>query len=235
MIIIDGVSKHFNGCCAVNNLSLRVEPGEIFALVGPNGAGKTTMIKMMVGLLRPDGGKILLADYDTVGEPMKAKSILGYVPDKPFLYGKLTMKEFMFFVSAIRKMPRTLAVARTESLFDTFGIRDIENDLIEGLSRGLRQRLVFSAALIHSPKVLLIDEPFTGLDAFGVRTLREILERLSLEGVSVFLATHSLHLAEDLCHRVGFIKKGQLLATRKKEEIKNVEGGLEAFFLRLGS
>jgi ABC-2 type transport system ATP-binding protein len=235
MIIIDGVSKHFNGFCAVNNFSLRVEPGEIFALVGPNGAGKTTMIKMMVGLLRPDGGNILLADYDTVREPIKAKSILGYVPDKPFLYGKLTAREFMFFVSSIRKMPRTLAVARTESLFDTFGIRDIEDDLIEGLSRGLRQRLVFSAALINSPKILLIDEPFTGLDAFGVRTLREILGRLSLEGVSVFLATHSLHLAEDLCHRVGFIKKGELLATRNKEEIKNIEGGLEAFFLRLGS
>jgi ABC-2 type transport system ATP-binding protein len=234
MILIDGVSKSFNGVYAVNNFSLAVEPGEIFGLVGPNGAGKTTTIKMMTGLLSPDKGKILLCNHDIVREPIRAKSVLGYVPDKAFLYEKLTLKEFMFFVSAIHNVSRTPALARIESLFDTFGIMDIENELIEGLSQGLRQRLVFSAALVHDPKVLLIDEPFTGLDAFGVRTLRETLGRLSLEGVSVFLATHSLHLAEDLCHRVGFIGNGALVAIRKKEEIKSMEGGLEGFFMRLG-
>jgi ABC-2 type transport system ATP-binding protein len=233
MILIDGVSKSFNGVYAVNDFSLAVEPGEIFGLVGPNGAGKTTTIKMMTGLLSPDKGKILLDNRDIVREPIKAKSVLGYVPDKAFLYEKLTLKEFMFFVSAIHNVPRPTALARIESLFDTFGIMDIENELIEGLSQGLRQRLVFSAALVHDPKVLLIDEPFTGLDAFGVRTLRETLGRLSLEGVSVFLATHSLHLAEDLCHRVGFIKDGTLVAIREKEEIKSMEGGLEGLFMRL--
>jgi ABC-2 type transport system ATP-binding protein len=233
MILIEGVSKSFSGVYAVSDFSLAVEPGEIFGLVGPNGAGKTTTIKMMTGLLSPDKGKILLDNRDIVREPIEAKSVLGYVPDKAFLYEKLTLKEFLFFVSAIHRVPRPTALARIDSLFDTFGIGDIENELIEGLSQGLRQRLVFSAALVHDPKVLLIDEPFTGLDAFGVRTLRETLVRLSLEGVSVFLATHSLHLAEDLCHRVGFIKEGTLFAIRKKEEIKSVEGGLEGLFMRL--
>lgn len=234
MIIIDGVSKSFNGVCVVNSFSLTVGPGEIFGLVGPNGAGKTTTIKMMTGLLSPDNGKILLGNHDIVREPITAKSVLGYVPDKAFLYEKLTLKEFMFFVSAIHHMSRTEALARIRFLFETFGIMDMENELIEGLSQGLRQRLVFSAALVHAPKVLLIDEPFTGLDAFGVRTLREIMGRLSLEGVSVFLATHSLHLAEDLCHRVGFISRGSLVAVREREEIKSTEGGLEGFFMSLG-
>ena len=234
MIIIDGITKSFKGFCAVDNFSLQVDPGEIFGLVGPNGAGKTTTIKMMTGLLIPDKGKILLDNHDIVKEPIKAKSVMGYVPDKAFLYGKLTLREFMFFVAAIHGMPGTAAITKIEALFDTFGIRDLENELIERLSRGLRQRLVFSAALVHSPKVLLIDEPFTGLDAFGVRTLKEVLGRLSLEGVSVFLATHSLHLAEDLCHRIGFIKKGKLVAVRKREEIKGMEGGLEGFVVRLG-
>ena len=160
MIIIDGVSKSFNGVCVVNNFSLTVGPGEIFGLVGPNGAGKTTTIKMMAGLLSPDNGKILLGGHDIVREPIRAKSVLGYVPDKAFLYEKLTLKEFMFFVCAIHNVSRTPALARIESLFDTFGIRDMENELIEGLSQGLRQRLVFSASLVHAPKVLLIDEPF---------------------------------------------------------------------------
>lgn len=234
MIIIDDITKFFKDFRAVDNFSLQVEAGEIFGLVGPNGAGKTTTIKMMTGLLIPDKGKILLDGHDIVREPLKAKSVLGYVPDKAFVYGKLTLREFMFFVAAIHGMPRTTAIAKTDALFDTFGIRDLENELIESLSRGLRQRLVFSAALVHSPRVLLIDEPFTGLDAFGVRTLREVMGRLSLEGVSVFLATHSLHLAEDLCHRIGFIKKGKLVAIKKREEIKKMEGGLEGFVVRLG-
>ncbi|MEJ2683387.1 MAG: ABC transporter ATP-binding protein [Candidatus Sulfobium sp.] len=234
MIIIDGVSKSFNGFHAVKDFSLAVGPGEIFGLVGPNGAGKTTTIKMMTGLLSPDKGKILLVNHDIVSEPTKAKSVLGYVPDKAFLYEKLTLKEFMFFVSAIHNVSRSGALSRIESLFDTFGIRDMEDELIEGLSRGLRQRLVFCAALVHDPKVLLIDEPFTGLDAFGVRTLGEIMGRLSLKGVSVLLATHSLHLAEDLCHRIGFIRGGTLVSINEKEEIKGMEGGLEGLFMRLG-
>lgn len=234
MILVDGVSKSFNGSPAVRDFSLTVSPGEIFGLVGPNGAGKTTTIKMMTGLLMPDKGKIFLAGHDIVREPMEAKSALGYVPDKAFLYEKLTLKEFMFFVSAIHKLSRAEALSRTGALFDTFGIRDIENELIEGLSRGLLQRLAFSAALVHDPRVLMIDEPFTGLDAFGVKTLREVIGSLSLKGVSVFLATHSLHLAEDLCHRIGFIRDGSLVSISRKEEIKGMEGGLEGLFMRLG-
>lgn len=234
MIVIDSVSKSFNGIPAVDDFSLTVGAGEIFGLVGPNGAGKTTTIKMMTGLLSPDRGKILLGSHDIVREPMTAKSVLGYVPDRAFLYEKLTVKEFMFFFSAIRQIDPALAIPRIEDLLDTFGIGDVENELIEGLSQGLRQRVVFSSALIHNPEVLLIDEPFTGLDPFGVKTIREIMGRLSIEGVTVFLATHSLHIAEDLCHRVGFINKGRLAAIREKEEIKKMEGGLEGFFMKLG-
>lgn len=234
MITIDNVSKSFDGMRAVKGLSVSVTNGEVFGLVGPNGAGKTTTIRMMTGLLRPDSGKILIGSYDIVEEPVKAKSILGYVPDKAFLYEKLTAREFLVFISSIYNVEKPEAMTRIEKLLVIFGIKEIEDELIESFSQGMRQRLLFASALIHNPEVLLIDEPFMGLDPFGIRMLKDVIRELSSKGVTIFLATHSLHIAEELCHRVGFINKGSLITIKNREEIKGIEGGLEGLFLKLG-
>lgn len=235
MIILDNISKSFNATHAVKNVSLTVSTGEIFGIVGPNGAGKTTTIRMMTGLLTPDEGKIVIRNYDIVKEPIKAKSILGYVPDKAFLYEKLTAKEFLIFISSIYSIPKSEALSSIDEMLELFGIRDVEDELIESFSQGMRQRLLFASALIHRPEVFLIDEPFMGLDPFGVRMLKGVIKDLSSKGVTIFLATHSLHIAEELCHRVGFINKGSIISIKTKEEIKGMEGGLEGLFLKMGS
>lgn len=232
MIILDKVSKSFNGKWAVKRLDLRVNKGEVFGLLGPNAAGKTTTIKMMTGLLRPTEGKILINGYDIVKEPIKAKSIFGYVPDKAFLYEKLKGREFLKFVASIHGIEKSTAIKRIDELLELFGIKEIEEELIESYSQGMRQRLLFLSALIHNPQVLLIDEPFVGLDPFGVMMIKDMIRRLRLEGVTIFLATHSLHIAEELCERVGLISKGSLISIKNKEEI-TTEGGLEKLFLKI--
>jgi ABC-2 type transport system ATP-binding protein len=234
MIQLTNISKSFNSIHAVKNLSITVNKGEVFGLVGPNGAGKTTTIKIMTGLLRPDDGSVSIGGYSIVDEPMKAKSILGYVPDRAFLYEKLTAREFLKFISSLYNIEKTEALRRIETLAGIFGITDIEDELIEGFSQGMRQRLLFASALIHDPEVLLIDEPFMGLDPFGVRMLKGYIRDLSSKGITVFLVTHSLHIAEEVCYRVGFINKGTLTSIRTTDEIKNIEGGLEGLFLSMG-
>lgn len=232
MIVLDRVSKSFNGKWAVKGLDLRVNKGEVFGLLGPNAAGKTTTIKMMTGLLRPTEGKILINGYDIVKEPIKAKSIFGYVPDKAFLYEKLKGREFLKFVASIHGIEKSTAIKKIDELLELFGIKEIEEELIESYSQGMRQRLLFLSALIHNPQVLLIDEPFVGLDPFGVMMIKDMIRRLRLEGVTIFLATHSLHIAEELCERVGLISKGSLISIKNKEEI-TTEGGLEKLFLKI--
>lgn len=235
MITLNNISKSFGGMRAVRDLSVIINNGEIFGLVGPNGAGKTTTIKMMTGILRPDKGKILINKYDITEDPIKAKAILGYVPDKAFLYEKLTAREFLIFIASMYGIEKSEALTGIEKLLDVFGIKDIEDELIESFSQGMRQRLLFTSALIHNPEALLIDEPFMGIDPFGVRMLKGVITELSAKGVTIFLATHSLHIAEDLCHRVGFINKGSLISIKDREEIKGIEGGLEGLFLKMGS
>jgi ABC-2 type transport system ATP-binding protein len=234
MITFDSVSKSFNGKWAVKGLDLRVDKGEVFGLLGPNAAGKTTTIRMMTGLLRPTEGKILIGGYDIVKEPIKAKSIFGYVPDKAFLYEKLKGREFLKFIASIHGIEKSTAIKRIDELLVLFGIKEIEEELIESYSQGMRQRLLFLSALIHNPQVLLIDEPFVGLDPFGVMMIKDMIKRLRLEGVTIFLATHSLHIAEELCERVGLISKGSLISIKNKEEI-TTEGGLEKLFLKINS
>lgn len=234
MIILEGVSKSFDGKWAVKGLDLCVNKGEVFGLLGPNAAGKTTTIKMMVGLLRPTEGRVIIDGYDIVKEPIKAKSILGYVPDKAFLYEKLTGREFLTFVASLHGIEKLQASKRIDELLVAFGIRDIEEELIESYSQGMRQRLLFLSALIHNPQVLLIDEPFVGLDPFGIMMLKDMIRKLSSDGVTVFLATHSLHIAEELCKRIGLMNKGSLLGIKNKEEIVG-EGGLEGLFFKIRS
>ncbi|MBI5187649.1 MAG: ABC transporter ATP-binding protein [Nitrospirae bacterium] len=230
MITLDNIGKSFGGKWAVRRLSITINDGEVFGLLGPNAAGKTTIIKMMTGLLRPTEGKILIRGYDIVKEPMKAKSIIGYVPDKAFFYEKLTGREFLLFIASIHGLGKMEALSRIEELINTFGIKDIENELIESYSQGMRQRLLFASSLIHNPEVLIIDEPFVGIDPSGMRRLKGVIKDLSSEGTIIFLATHSLHIAEELCNRVGVIDKGSLIALKNRDEIRGIEGGLEGLF-----
>jgi len=232
MVALENIGKSFDGKWAVKGLNLQVNRGEVFGLLGPNAAGKTTTIRMMTGLLRPTEGKILIGGYDIVKEPIKAKSVFGYVPDKAFLYEKLKGREFLKFVASIHGIEKSTAIKKIEELIGIFGIKEIEEELIESYSQGMRQRLLFLSALIHNPRVLIIDEPFVGLDPFGVMMLKDMIKRLRLDGVTIFLATHSLHIAEELCERVGLISKGSLISIKNKEEI-TTEGGLEKLFLKI--
>jgi ABC-2 type transport system ATP-binding protein len=230
MIKLEKVSKSFGNTEATRNISLTVASGEIFGLVGPNGAGKTTTIRMMTGLIRPDSGRICFGEYDIVRDPIRAKASFGYVPDRSFLYEKLTAREFLYFVASLYGLKKKEAAERGEKLLDLFGISDAADELIEGFSQGMRQRLLFASALVHDPEALIIDEPFIGLDPFGVRTLISVLRELSEKGTGIFLATHSLHIAEEVCHRVGLIKKGALITIKDRDELHGIEGGLEGFF-----
>jgi ABC-2 type transport system ATP-binding protein len=231
MIVLDSVGKSFQGKWAVRGLNLTVHKGELFGLLGPNAAGKTTTIKMMTGLLKPTEGKILIHGYDIVKDPLQAKAVCGYVPDKPFLYERLKGREFLVFIASLYGVEKSRALTRIDELLVQFGIKDIGDDLIESYSQGMRQRLLFLSALVHNPSVLFIDEPFVGLDPYGVTMLKEIMLRMSSEGVTIFLATHSLHIAEELCERVGLIRKGSLLSIKNREEILS-EGGLLNVFLK---
>jgi len=234
MIQLNHISKSFDGIYAVKDLSVRVSKGEVFGLVGPNGAGKTTTIKILTSLLRPDEGSVFMGGYSIIDEPIRAKSILGYVPDRAFLYEKLTAREFLKFIASLYGIEKSEGLQRIETLADTFGISDIKDELIESFSQGMRQRLLFASALIHDPDVLLIDEPFMGLDPFGVRMLKGFIRDLGEKGVTIFLVTHSLHIAEEICDRIGFINKGTLTSIRTAEEIRNIDGGLEGLFLSMG-
>lgn len=232
MITLEGLGKSFNGLWAVRNLSLEIPEGEIFGLVGPNGAGKTTAIRMMTGLLIPTEGRAIIGGHDMNKEPLKAKSRIGYVPDRAFFYEKLSAYEFLSFVCSVYGMQKNDARRKIDGLLTEFGLGGREADLIESYSQGMKQRLLFASALVHSPGVIIIDEPFVGLDPFGVILIKDKIRALSNEGMAVFLATHSLHIAGELCHRVGLIKEGTVTALKSMDEIRSSDGGLEEFFLR---
>ena len=237
LIDIKDLTKKFGALAAVDNLSLSVEAGEIFAFLGPNGAGKTTTLKMMAGLIRPTSGSVSLMGYDVQKHPVEAKRALGYVPDRPFVYEKLTAIEFMRFVGGLYSMPEDKVEADSLGLLKTFGLSDWASELIEGFSHGMRQRLVMSAALLHEPLALVVDEPLVGLDPRGVRLLRDVFLGLKARGAAVFMSTHSLDLAERIADRIGIINRGRLIAVGTVEEIKaraSLTGsGLEEVFLRL--
>jgi ABC-2 type transport system ATP-binding protein len=234
MLLLENIGKVFGRKWAVRGLNLHVDKGEIFGLLGPNAAGKTTTIKIMTGLLRPTEGKSILNGYDIVQQPIQAKSTFGYVPDKAFLYEKLKGHEFLKFVASIHNLEKTAAMDKIRGLTELFVIQEIQDELIESYSQGMRQRLLFVSALLHDPQILFIDEPFVGLDPYGVIMIKEVIKGLSLQGISIFLATHSLHIAEELCERVGIINRGSLITIKKKIEIMT-EGGLQEVFMKATS
>jgi ABC-2 type transport system ATP-binding protein len=210
MIEFDHVSRTYGSKVAVSDLTLAIPRGELFALLGPNGAGKTTTIRMLVGLLQPSRGAIRVCHADVVRDPRTAHLHVGYVPDEPCLYDKLTGREFLWFIADMFGTPRHLAAARIDREIDHFELAEFADDLAESYSLGMKQRLVFAAALLHDPDVLVLDEPMVGLDPRSVRIVKDLLRTRASEGMTVFMSTHTLAMAEEMADRVGIMVRGQL-------------------------
>jgi len=220
MIEMEHVSKNFGAVEAVKDLSLIVPKGELFCFLGPNGAGKTTTIKMLCGLLRPSSGAIRIDGKDLQSHAVEVRSVTGYIPDFPFMYDRLTATEFYQFTGELYHIPRDRVSARLEESFERFGLLDYRHTLIKDLSHGLRQRLIYTVTLLHTPKVLFVDEPFIGLDPHSIRLIKDLLRAQVQAGITVFLTTHILALIEDLANRIGIIVDGELVACGTMDELK---------------
>ena len=227
--------KKFGDKDAVNGVNLDVCGGEIFGFLGPNGAGKTTTIKMICGLLRPTAGTAFVGGFDIQHQSIQAKSILGYVPDEPMLYDKLSAREFLGFVADLYNVSVKQAEHRAEELLKLLDLADDADNLIEGFSHGMRQKTAIAGALMHDPKVLVLDEPTAGLDPKSARLIKDILRQLAERGAAVFLSTHILEIAERMCDRIGIIDHGNLIAIGTVDELRAGKSGqsLEDIFLSL--
>ncbi len=236
MIRTESLGKTFGAKAAVADLTLAVPPGEFLCFLGPNGAGKTTSLKMLAGLLRPTAGRALIGGFDVATQPVEAKRLLGYVPDQPFLYEKLTSSEFMRFVAGLYGMAEDGLGERIEGYLAEFGIADAAAQLIGDLSHGMRQKLAIAATFLHEPRALVVDEPWVGLDPRSVRTVKTYLRRRVDAGLTVFMSTHTLSIAEEVADRIAIIHLGRLVALGTVAEIKALAarpGTLEDVFLEL--
>ncbi len=232
---LTSLHKTYGTTHAVRDLNLSVQPGEIFGLLGPNGAGKTTTFKMIVGLLQPTSGNVQIGGVDIAKRPLDAKRQLGFVPDTPLLYEKLTATEFLLFVADLYDVERAAASRRAAELLRLFDLEKNADDLIDSFSHGMKQKTALAGALIHDPKLLILDEPTVGLDPKSARLIKDILRQLSERGVSVLLSTHILEIAERMCDRIGIISKGELIAVGTMDELRGGAGdsSLEDIFLGL--
>lgn len=235
LIAARGLRKEFNTRVAVDGVDLDVAGGQVFGFLGPNGAGKTTTIKMLIGLLRPTAGAAFIGGYDVQREPIKAKALLGYVPDEPYLPEKLTAREFFQFVGGLYRMPDAQVRQRGEDLLRLFDLTENGDELIGGFSHGMKQKTALAGALLHDPKVLFLDEPTVGLDPRSARLIKDILRQLAARGTAVFLTTHILEIAERLCDRVAIIEGGRVIAAGTLDELRQGSAGqsLEDIFLAL--
>jgi len=236
MIELLRVSKRYGDKWAVQDLSLTVPRGELFAFLGPNGAGKTTTIKILCGLLLPTAGSVRIGGYDLATQGEEARRLISYVPDQPFLYDKLTGREFLQFIADLYGLPADQARDRMAEVIQLFRLEDFVDDLTERYSHGMRQRTVFAAALLHQPQVLVADEPTVGLDPKSIRELKTLLRRLAREGMTIFLSTHTLDIAEELADRIGIIDHGRLLGLGNLDELRRQaasDGDLEDVFLKI--
>jgi ABC-2 type transport system ATP-binding protein len=237
MIEIRGLSKSYGSKLAVDRLDLEVGAGVFYTFLGPNGAGKTTTMKVMAGLLQPTSGTVMIDGFDIVRDPVAAKRRIGYIPDHPFLYGKLTGWDFLHFIGGLYRMSREGVRKKGSEMLEVFDLAEEAQQLVESYSHGMRQRLAFAACFLHSPRVVIVDEPWVGLDPRNIRTAIEFLKSRAREGVTIFLSTHSLDIAEDIAERLGIIHRGKLLYDGTLEELRS--GGshadLEEIFLEMTS
>jgi ABC-2 type transport system ATP-binding protein len=237
MIKIKNLTKQFGTLLAVNDLSLEVAPGEIFGFLGPNGAGKTTTLKIMAGVLAPTAGDVEIMGFSVFTQPSQAKTLSGYIPDRPFLYDKLTGLEFLHFVGGLYGLLPKETDKEIEERLNLFDLWDWRHELIESYSHGMKQRLIISSALIHHPRVLIVDEPMVGLDPKGVRIVKRLFQKETSRGMTIFLSTHTLSTAQEICGRIGIIQKGSLIALGSMDSFSKEADwkakGLEALFLKL--
>jgi ABC-2 type transport system ATP-binding protein len=237
MISISGVSKSYNkgSVKAVDDLNLEVRPGEIFGFLGPNGAGKTTTIKMIVGLLNPDAGAITLNGKDIQKQPIEAKMTIGYVPDNPDMFERLTGLEYLNFMADVYMVPQAQRRERMERFLELFEMTNAAGDLIKSYSHGMRQKIIITGALIHDPSMWILDEPLVGLDPKSAHLLKDLMRKHCDAGNTVFFSTHVLEVAEKLCDRIGIIHKGKLIAIGTMAELRQGDRAesLESIFLEL--
>jgi ABC-2 type transport system ATP-binding protein len=239
MIEFDDLRMSYGPLNALDGLTLSIPQGEFFAFLGPNGAGKTTTIKLLTGLMKPDSGSVRICGYDVQKEPLKAKSQLGYVPDVATFYEKLTSYEFMRFIADLYELPLAHYEAVTKDLFEKFDLHCHAPNRIENLSHGTRQRLAIAAALVHDPKVFVIDEPMVGLDPIHSRIVKKELKARSQQGMTILMSTHLLNIAEELADRIGILYRGKLIAlgtlAALNQEFAHRGGNLEDIFLDMVS
>ena len=235
MISIRDLHKRFGPVHAVRGVNLEVPAGEVFCFLGPNGAGKTTTIKILTGLMRPTSGSAVVGGFDMQKDPLSAKKLMGYIPDMPYLYDRLTAAEFFAFIGDLYGVPRPVVQNRRGELFDLLGVVEYADALVRDLSHGMRQRLIYAATFLHEPKVLFVDEPLIGLDPYTIRLIKDLLVQYARAGMTIFLTTHILALAEDVGHRIGIIESGSLVAVGSLSELLEMSGteNLEDAFLKL--
>ncbi|MDP2320945.1 MAG: ABC transporter ATP-binding protein [Acidobacteriota bacterium] len=224
MIVVENLVKRFGSFTAVDRVSINVEPGQIHGFLGPNGAGKTTSIRMIAGLLRPDEGRIVVNGHDLALEPEAAKASLGFIPDRPFIYDKLTAGEFLRFHGGLYGMDGGDTDARITEMLEIFELGRWQHELVESFSHGMKQRLVMSAAFLHRPKAVLVDEPMVGLDPRGARLIKDIFRLMASRGVAILMSTHTLEVAQEMCDLISIILKGQIIAHGTVADVRAMAG-----------
>ena len=220
MIELKNISKKYGDILAVNGLDLDIPKGEIFGFIGPNGAGKTTTINIMGGILSPTSGAVRICGIPMEAHPEKAKGKIGFIPDRPHLYEKLTGMEYLKFTADLYGVEQDAFDHKSRTQLEMFSLMDWSNDLIESYSHGMKQRLVMAAAFLHDPEVIIVDEPMVGLDPAGIKMVKDLFRTLAGQGVTIFMSTHTLTVAEDVCDRIGIIHKGSLVAIGTVDELK---------------
>jgi ABC-2 type transport system ATP-binding protein len=237
MIAVEHLVKRYGAFTAIDGVSLDVRPGEIHGFLGPNGAGKTTTIRIIAGLLKPTAGRVLVNGHDLAASPEAAKASLGFIPDRPFIYEKLTAGEFLRFHGGLYGMNGSDLGARVREMLEMFELSRWEHELVESFSHGMKQRLVMCAAFLHRPRAVLVDEPMVGLDPRGARLIKAVFRRMADHGVAILMSTHTLEVAEEMCDRISIILKGQIIAHGTVDALRALAGGtdtqLTEVFLKL--
>lgn len=237
MIKLNNLCKQFGEHLAVDDLNFEIKDGELFGFLGPNGAGKTTTIKMITGILKPTSGTVEISGLDIQKYPRETKRLIGYIPDDPYLYDRLTGREYLEFVGGLYHLEKDKMKSRANELFDIFGMNGWVDKKCEEYSHGMRQKLVFCSAFIHDPKILVVDEPMVGLDPQSSRLVKDMLKQLVSKGAAVFISTHILSVAEELCDRIGIVNKGKLIGLGTIDQLKAQKAdrdiNLETLFLEL--
>ena len=237
MIELKALTKRYGSFTAVDAIDLTVPKGELFGFLGPNGAGKTTTLRMIAGILRPSAGSVRIADVDVTENPMAAKSILGYIPDRPYIYEKLTGSEFLRFVAGLYSQNGKEIEHRGRELLALFDLEEWRDELVESYSHGMRQKLIISSAFIHKPDVIVVDEPMVGLDPKAARILKDLFREYTHRGHTIMMSTHTLEVAETMCDRIGIIQSGKIRASGTMEDLRRHSAGggtgLEDIFLKL--